>query len=140
MKRIKNPLLMVGIAFSLLTLSCTRNNYPNGDTKVFSNDVVLKWNEIAYQAFGGATYQHSLMASRINAMVQIAMHDAINSIHPRYETYAFNGKNVYAHPVAAAASAAHTVLLHEIPASKGLVDSALQQVYPRVLLKQMEYN
>ena len=127
MKRIKKSVLMVGIACSVLTVSCTRNNYPNRDTKKLSNEVVLKWNEVAYQAFGGATYQHSLMASRINAMVHIAMHDAINAIQPEYETYAFDGKNANANPVAAAASAAHTVLLHEIPGSKGLLDSALQQ-------------
>jgi hypothetical protein len=127
MKRIKKSLLMVGTAFCLLTLSCTRNNYPHGDTELLSNEVVLKWNEVAYQAFGGANYQHSLMASRINAMVHIAMHDAINAIHPKYETYTFEGKAVNANPIAAAASAAHTVLLHEIPASKGLLDSALQQ-------------
>lgn len=127
MKRIQRSLFMVGAAICLLTLSCTRNNYPNGDPKTLSNDVVLKWNEVAYQAFGGATYQHSLMASRVNAMVHIAMHDAINAIHPKYESYAFTGKNENANPIAAAASAAHAVLLHEIPGSKGFLDSALQQ-------------
>ena len=127
MKRIKKSLLVVGTALCALTLSCTRNNYPNGDAKALSNKVVLEWNEVAYQAFGGTAYQHSLMASRINAMVHIAMHDAINAVHPRYQTYAFAGKNVYANPIAAAASAAHTVLLHEISESKGLLDSALQQ-------------
>ena len=127
MKRFKQSLLLVSTAVSLLTLSCKRNNDPGRDTKQLSNKVVLKWDEVAYEAFGGATYQHSLMASRINAMVHIAMHDAINAIEARYETYAFKGKNIHADPIAAAASAAHTVLLHEIPGSKGLIDSALQQ-------------
>lgn len=127
MKRFNRSFLFVSIAISLLTLSCTRNHHPGRDTKELSNKVVLQWNEVAYQAFGGTTYQHSLMASRINAMVHIAMHDAINAIQPRYETYAFKGKDVQADPIAAAASAAHTVLLHEIPTSKGLLDSALQQ-------------
>ena len=127
MKRLKQSLLLVSTAISLLTVSCTRNNYPNGDKKELSNKVILQWNEVAYQAFGGVSYQHSLMASRINAMVHIAMHDAINATEAKYETYAFKGKNVHAHPIAAAASAAHTVLLHEIPASKGFIDSALQQ-------------
>ena len=127
MKRFKKSLLLVSTAFCLLTVSCTRNNYPKVDTKKLSNDVVLKWNEVAYNAFGGATYQHSLMAAKINAMVHIAMHDAINAIQPKYETYAFDGKNAHADAIAAAASAAHTVLLHEIPTSKGMLDSALQQ-------------
>jgi hypothetical protein len=41
--------------------------------------LILEWNEVAYQAFGGEAYLHSLMASRINAMTHIAMHDALNA-------------------------------------------------------------
>lgn len=91
------------------------------------NTIVLEWNEIAYEAFGGRLYQHSLMASRINAMTHLAMHDALNAVYAVYETYAFNSKNPDADPVVAAAAAAHAVLLHEIPARKGFLDSALQQ-------------
>lgn len=127
MKRVQKNLLTLGVVITLLTLSCSRNSYPNGNVEKLSNEVVLKWNEIAYEAFGGTKYQHSLMAARINAMVHIAMHDAINAVHPKYETYAFTGKDQKADPIAAAASAAHTVLLHETPDSKGYLDSALHQ-------------
>ena len=125
--KVHRTFFLVGIACSLLALSCTRNGHPHGDKEPISNEIILKWNEIAYNAFGGVGYQHSLMASRINAMVHIAMHDAINAVHPRYETYAFTGKMANANPIAAAASAAHTVLLHELPESKGFLDSALEQ-------------
>ena len=97
---------LVSIACSLLTLSCTRNGHPHGDKEPLSNEIILKWNEIAYNAFGGAAYQHSLMASRINAMVHIAMHDAINAIYPRYEMFAFAGRDAEANPIAAAANPA----------------------------------
>lgn len=127
MKRMKQTMLMLGVVASLLTVSCSRNNYTNDGTEKLSNAVVIKWDEVAYEAFGGAAYQHSLMASRINAMVHIAMHDAINAVHPRYATYALNIKDTGADPVAAAASAAHDVLLHEIPTRQGFLDSALQQ-------------
>lgn len=60
-------------------------------------------------------------------MTHIAMHDALNAIDPQYATYAFTGKDAGADPIAATATAAHTVLLHEIPAGKGFLDSALQQ-------------
>lgn len=127
MKRIQNRLFVVGMLFSLLTLSCTRNNYPSGAAEPLSNEVVLKWNEVAYQAFGGTAYQHSLMAARINAMVHIAMHDALNAIFAKYAAYAFTGRDTHANHIAAAASAAHTVLLHEIPTAKSFIDSALEQ-------------
>ncbi|MBC7902948.1 MAG: phosphatase PAP2 family protein [Gemmatimonadaceae bacterium] len=88
---------------------------------------VLEWNDIAYNAFGGPLYQHSLQASRINAMTHLAMHDALNSIQAKYATYAFKGKDSGADPISAAVTAAHSVLLHEIPARKGFLDSALQK-------------
>jgi hypothetical protein len=127
MKYMKKILLMLGIATVLFMVSCSRNNYPGGSVENLPNDVVLKWNEVAYHAFGGAAYQHSLMASRINAIMHIAIHDALNAIHPKYATYAFTGKDAGANPIAAAAAAAHAVLVHEIPARKTFIDSALQQ-------------
>lgn len=89
---------------------------------------ILYWNEVAYDAFGGTKYQHSLMASRINAMVHLAIHDALNGIEEKYTRYAFTGKDAKANPIAAAASAAHAILIHEIPAKKSFVDSALTKV------------
>ena len=115
------------LVFCLLAVSCSRNERNSKDIKDVSNKSVLEWNEIAYEAFGGSSYQHSLMASRINAMTHIAIHDVLNAIHPVYEIYAFNGKDADADPVAAVASAAHTVLVHEIPAKKTFLDSALQK-------------
>jgi hypothetical protein len=132
MKRIKTLFIISGLVTSLLAASCSRTNYTNSNADAFSNSVVLNWNEVAYQAFGGTGYHHSLMAARINAMVHIAIHDAINSIHPKYATYAFKGSDPEAHPVAAAASAAHNVLVHEIPAKKSFIDSALQETLVQI--------
>jgi hypothetical protein len=115
----KKIFLLVGVLISLIT-SCSRNNYIGNRMEKLPNDVVLKWNQVAYEAFGGVAIQHSLMASRINAMVSLAMHDALNAVYPKYATYAFAGSDTGADPIAAAASAAHTVLLHETPIAKVL--------------------
>ena len=123
----KRLLLMLGAVASLLVVSCTRKNDAGEKIQYLPNEVILNWNEITYLAFGGSNYQHSLMASRINAMVHIAMHDALNAVYPKYSTYAFHGKDAGADPIAAAATAAHTVLFHEIQDKKGYLDSALQQ-------------
>jgi hypothetical protein len=120
-------MLMLGVATSLLMASCSKDHYRETGPEALSNSIILEWNDVAYHAFGGAAYQHSLMASRINVMTHIAMHDALNAIDPKYATYAFTGKDVGANPIAAAATAAHMVLLHEIPGRKGFLDSALQQ-------------
>ena len=132
MKHMKKTLLMLGISISLLSVSCSRNSYTNGSLETLPNDMILRWDEVAYEAFGGVAYQHSLMASRINAMVHIAMHDALNAVYSKYATYAFTGKDNGANPIAAAASAAHDVLLHEIPGKESYLDSALQQTLSNV--------
>lgn len=116
------------VAFAtILLISCLRNKEQETSVKNISNAVVLRWNEVAYNAFGGANYQHSLMASRINAMMNLAIHDAVNAVEPVYEFYLFKGNDKAADPVAAAASAAHTVLLNELPGKKEFLDAALQE-------------
>ena len=117
--------LLFTIAASLIS-ACSRNIGPVSVVEKLPNTVVLQWNEIAFKAFDGPVYQHSLMASRINAMMHLAMHDAINAVYPVYQTYAFNGIDKKADVIAAAVSAAHAVLVNEIPGKKNYLDSALQ--------------
>lgn len=74
---------------------------------------------------GGTTYQHSLLAARVNAMVHIAMHDALNAVNPTYEQYTYKKKAPAADLVTAAAKAAHTVLVGSFPAKKPMLDSVL---------------
>ncbi|MBC7936996.1 MAG: vanadium-dependent haloperoxidase [Rhizobacter sp.] len=111
----------------LITVSCKKDDEKNGKVEKISNAIVLQWNEIAFKAFGGPLYQHSLQASRINAMMHLAMHDALNAIQPKYATHALTEKDKDADPVTAAATAAYNILLNEIPSSKSYLDSALSQ-------------
>lgn len=96
----------------------------NSPLKAYSNEVILDWNKTALKIMSGPEY-NPLIASRVQAMVHIAMHDALNNISGVYETYALNAEDKAAHPVAAAASAAHTVLVVTFPGKKATLDSAL---------------
>ncbi|MHA4846293.1 vanadium-dependent haloperoxidase [Flavitalea antarctica] len=121
--------LVMGAIFISALCACNRSNSISADKpkpKTFSNKVVLDWNEMAYNAMGGAAYQHSLLASRINAMMHIAMHDAVNAVIPQFKTYAFNKRDENADPVVAAASAAHGVLVAAFPEKRSSLDSMLQ--------------
>jgi methionine-rich copper-binding protein CopC len=102
---------------------------PGKDTpfKGYSNQVILDWNLMTLQAMGGPAYVNSLMGARINAMTHLAMHDALNGIAPVYQTYALQSKDAQAEPVAAAAAAAHAVLLASFPEQQASLDSALTQ-------------
>lgn len=75
-----------------------------------SADVVTDWvavAELVAPRFGGPQPQ-----SRVQAIVQIAVHDALNTIEPRYERYATVGPLApHASPDAAVAGAARRVLL-----------------------------
>jgi hypothetical protein len=98
---------------------------PADDT--YSNEIILTWNTIAYEAMGGDQYMHGLFAARMNTMMHIAMHDALNSVYPRYETYAYRRETTSADPIAAAASAAHTVLVANLPDQKSMLDEYLMK-------------
>jgi hypothetical protein len=132
MKTQIRQIFLAGISLLVIAVSCSRKGADEKKPDEFSGAIIIEWNGIAYNAFGGPAYQHSLMASRINAMMHIAIHDAINAAQPVYETYTYKAKADNADVIAAAASAAHAVLLHEIPAKKNFLDSALTKALATV--------
>ena len=75
---------------------------------------VSKWNEVAVQATLTAG-QGAIPQSRTLAIVQVAVHDALNSIEPRYHRYALRD-NICPNASAAAAiaTAAHDALADSI--------------------------
>ena len=83
-------------------------------------DVVTDWNAIAIQATvaaGAARPGPSLILDM--AMVHGAMHDAIQAFEKRYEHYAIEISGASGSPIAAAATAAHDVLVARFPAQAG---------------------
>lgn len=117
--------MLAGFMLSLLIASCSKGKDPFPKADDLPNDVILAWNEVAFEATGGKANTHSLLTSRVYAMVHAAMHDALNAIHTRYQTFAFHGKEHNAHPIAAAASAAHRVLKATFANRAAFLDSAL---------------
>ena len=130
-KNLRWLMLFVGLGIVLIGVSFTAcKKYPvlsnPADTfPAISNKVILDWNATALSAMDAPNYQHVLLASRLYAMVHIAQYDALNSIHPVYKKYSSTTSDPTAHPVAAAAVAAYTVLVHELPAKKSMLDSQL---------------
>ena len=96
---------------------------------MLSNKVIIEWSNMAFEAAGGVAEGHPVLASRIEAMMHIAIHDALNAIVPVYEQYAYHPKQQcdLANPFAAAASAAHTVLKASWPDSASMLDAKLSE-------------
>ena len=93
---------------------------------------VVQWNETTMKAIE-ANGQNPVQSTRTLAMVQGAVHDALNAINRRYDAYYFEGPaDAAASPDAAVASAAHTVLVGVVssfgsPAQKGAALALVEQ-------------
>ena len=86
-------------------------------------DEVMDWNARASAALSAAP---SSIQLRALAAMHLAMHDAINSIEPRDRPYGFSiPVHMRASKEAAAASAAHEVLVAMLPAQRPGFDAAL---------------
>lgn len=126
MKQTLRILVVAGLITSLFAIACNKNNHPGAAPDNISNAVILTWNEVAFKAMGGSANEHSLLASRIYALVHAAMHDALNATNPRFKSYAYGEKDLAANPEIAAASAAYHVLKTSLPAQKSYLDSTFQ--------------
>jgi hypothetical protein len=90
------------------------------------NDVILAWSTVSHDAFlAHDGYFNGNFAVRTYAMMHLAQHDAVNAAIPRYEAYAFRGRDRRADPVAAAAAAAHGVMTAVLPAQRATFDAEL---------------
>ncbi len=77
--------------------------------------VIVDWNQTAYDIAFAEDQFLTFKGQRALAMMHVAMHDALNAIVPVYERYTYTGARAIAHPVAAAAQAAHDVLVAQYP-------------------------
>ena len=85
--------------------------------------VIRDWNETARsQAF-----ENPVRLARILAIMHAAQHDAVNGARPRYETYAAALRDRGADAEAAAAAAAHEVLVAFFPANRAALDERLAE-------------
>ena len=87
--------------------------------------LVAAWNELAYDIAFAEDQFRTFKGHRSFAMMHLAMHDALNSIVPVYQRYAYDGRRLAAHPVAAAAQAAYEVLAAQYPDQQAALATAL---------------
>jgi hypothetical protein len=82
------------------------------------SDAVVSWNRLAHDIAVAEDQFLTFKGQRALAIMHLAMHDALNTIVPVYETYAYKGDRRLAHPVAAVAQAAHDVLVALYPTQR----------------------
>lgn len=118
----KNHLKRATLCFALflVVISCGKEDLPVNTTEINSstfdkkiktsgfadNNMVMYWNDKAATVVGTPRIQPT--RARLLAMIQIAVHDALNSIKPKYQRYALqNEREQFASPDAAVASATY---------------------------------
>ena len=89
------------------------------------SDVIVSWNNLAHDIAFAEDQFLTFKGQRALAMMHLAMHDALNAIAPVYERYAHTGRIRAAHPIGAAAQAAHDVLLSQYPNQSTIVANEL---------------
>ncbi|HSF45555.1 MAG TPA: hypothetical protein VLA58_06070, partial [Chitinophagaceae bacterium] len=122
MKQYSN--LLFTIAFTLLAVfsGCKKEITPEPKTGIpedfaskrpnnpgfAENDMVMFWNDKANAVLSVGFSQPA--RTRVFARIQVAVHDALNAIKPKFQRYAFQEREQHADPDAAVASAAYWVM------------------------------
>ncbi|MCG9970927.1 vanadium-dependent haloperoxidase [Christiangramia crocea] len=111
-------------------------NFNNGMINSYSNEVVLQWNELLSQSIDDLMPLPA--ESKIYAMVTLAMHDALNNVVPKYETYTLDNlevdatgiskKNIHSIADAAVSQAARDMMVQLFPASAAAADAQLNSI------------
>jgi hypothetical protein len=106
----------------------------NGMIKSYDNTMVLEWNQLLSNAIDQKMPQPA--EAKIYVMYYLALHDALNNVVPKYETYALDNsnvnykdiskKNIHSIADAAVAQAAHDVFVKLVPAWTVKADSMLE--------------
>jgi len=114
---------ILGALIQLSTLSPVES--PAGVSD--KNDVVLRWNDLTLDAVRREETPPP-MAARNLAMVHVAIYDAVNAITGTHARYLLTIKPLPgASPEAAAASAAHRILIELYPRQRATLDQALRE-------------
>lgn len=96
-------------------------------------NAVTHWNAVATDAFTPSQGTNPMAHSRSLAIVHAAMHDAVNAVIRRYESYTPGVPDAPGASVdAAVAAAARDVLVAHVPDQAALVDAAYERSLARI--------
>ena len=94
--------------------------------------LVVAWNRTVNEIAFAEDQFFTFKGVRAHAMMHIAMHDALNAVIPLYRQFAYRGDDFFAHPIAAAAQAAHDVVLSQYPGQQARLGAELANWLSRI--------
>ncbi|MGC1205054.1 MAG: vanadium-dependent haloperoxidase [Flavobacteriaceae bacterium] len=104
------------LLFMFMVLQGCKSN--SQEIEDFNGELVTKWNDKIIEYAIAEDNLFTLKGVRTVAMMDVAMHDALNAITAKYTTYAYKGEAPTANPIAATAQAAYEVVVSQYPDKK----------------------
>lgn len=121
------------LASAVLVLGACARTSPMRDTAAvpytdgYDVAVLVAWNQRVLAIAEAEDGFLTLKGVRTAAMMHVAMHDALNSIQPRYAVYVFRDDAIDADPVAATAQAGFEVAIDQYPDKRSELEKELQK-------------
>jgi membrane-associated phospholipid phosphatase len=131
--RLSRIAALTGVALALAVPALAHDAEATHSDWKSRGNAVTHWNAVATDALTPAQGTNPMAHSRTLAIVHAAIHDAVNAIERRYESYTPGIADVPGASVdAAVAAAAHDVLAVHVPAQAALIEEAYARALARV--------
>ncbi|MEQ8364934.1 MAG: vanadium-dependent haloperoxidase [Cyclobacteriaceae bacterium] len=114
------PVLITLITSQLLILTllgCQSKNHATQQNQ-FNGEVITAWNDKIFKTAIEEDGLLTLKGLRTASLAHVAMHDALNTIYPKYTRYSFKRNTTDSHPIAAVTFAAYEVVKSQYPNKK----------------------
>ena len=127
MKNVSRILKYFGSIVLLVFLTLQSCKSQSTDINDFSAEIISSWNDRIIKYAIAEDNLFTLKGVRTVAIMDVAIHDALNSISPKYSTYAYKGEAPGANPIAATAQAAYEVAVSQFPDKKSELVNELER-------------
>ncbi len=111
------------VLLSLIILQSCKTKVIEADN--FSSEIITSWNKKIMEMASAEDDLLTLKGVRTEALMHVAIHDALNSIQPLYSIYSFEGKNTSADPIATTAQVAYEIVISQFPDKKEDLEAEL---------------
>jgi membrane-associated phospholipid phosphatase len=123
--RLSRMAALAGVALALAIPVRAQDAEITHEAALSRGNAVTHWNEVALDAFKPTQGTNPMGQSRSLAILHAAIHDALNAIDHRFEAYTPGLADAHGASIdAAVATAAHDVLVAQVPEQSAMVEDA----------------
>ncbi len=113
------------VVLSMIIIQSCKTNTIEADN--YSSEIITSWNNKIMEIAIAEDDLLTLKGVRTEALMHVAIHDALNVIQPLYSSYFFEGKNANADPIATASQVAYEIAISQFPDKKEDLEAELNK-------------